>query len=184
MSPVELWVVRHADTEWTATGQHTGRTDIPLTHDGRGAAVALRERLVGLEWDLVHTSPLKRARDTCSLAGLDGEDREELVEWDYGSYEGETTAQIRERRPDWDLWRHGAPGGEDAAAVGRRADLLLASLPDEGRVVVFSHGHVLRVLAARWLGLAPEHGALFALAPGGIGILGWERERRVLRAWG
>ncbi|MGI8559730.1 MAG: histidine phosphatase family protein [Solirubrobacteraceae bacterium] len=183
--PGELWVVRHADTDWSNIGRHTGRTNIPLSRGGRETPAALRERLQGQAWDLVHTSPLERARDTCRLAGFEGAERDELVEWDYGSYEGETTPQIRERRPDWDLWRHGAPGGEDAAAVGRRVDRLLGSLPDDaGKVVIFSHGHVLRVLAARWLGLAPEHGALFALAPGGIGVLGWERERRVMRSWG
>lgn len=181
---LSLWVIRHADTEWTMSGRHTGHTDIPLTGAGRSAAVALRERLAGHEWTEVLTSPLQRARDTCSLAGLEGVLREELREWHYGDYEGESTPQIRRRRPDWDLWRDGCPGGETAVDVGARADRLIASLPAEGEVVVFSHGHLLRVLAARWLGLEPQAGALFALAPGGHGVLGWERERRVLRGWG
>ncbi|GAC1435589.1 MAG: histidine phosphatase family protein [Solirubrobacteraceae bacterium] len=179
-----IWVVRHADTEWTATGQHTGRTDLPLTAAGRRAAEALRERLDRPSWAQILTSPLRRARDTCRLAGLEGAECEHLLEWDYGAYEGRTTAEIRAERADWDLWRHGCPDGEDAGAVGARADVLLASLPTDGDVLVFSHGHLLRVLTARWLGLEPSGGALFALAPGGVGILGWERDRRVLRGWG
>jgi probable phosphoglycerate mutase len=180
----ELWIVRHADTEWTASGQHTSRTDLPLTEAGRAAARALRERLAGHEFALVLCSPLQRARETCELVGLAAQDEPRLTEWDYGEYEGMTTPQIRAARPDWDLWRDGCPGGEDAAQVGRRIEALLASLPGEGDVALFSHGHALRVLTARWLGLEAADGALFALAPGAIGVLGYERERHVLRAWG
>jgi probable phosphoglycerate mutase len=181
----EVYAVRHADTAWTASGQHTGRrTDIPLTEPGREAAIALRERLAGHEFALVLTSPLKRALETCELAGFEGVPNSDLEEWDYGEYEGITTPQIREQCADWDLWRDGCPGGENAAEVGARADRVLEQLPEDGDVLLFSHGHILRVLTARWLRLEPEGGALFALAPGGIGVLGWERERRVLRGWG
>jgi len=180
----ELWIVRHADTEWSASGQHTSRTDLPLTAAGRAAALALRDRLAGRDFALVLCSPLKRARETCELAGLTARDEPRLREWDYGDYEGMTTPEIRATRPGWDLWRDGCPGGEDAAAVGERIDAVLAALPDTGDVALFSHGHALRVLTARWLGLEPADGALFALPPGAIGVLGYERERRVLRGWG
>jgi broad specificity phosphatase PhoE len=179
----ELVIVRHADTDWTVSGQHTGRTDLPLNEAGRAKALGLRERLRDWTFAAVWSSPLARARETAQLAGYSPQQRSELLEWDYGAYEGLTTPQIRERRPDWDLWRDGCPDGEDAADLGRRADALLATLPPEGDVLVFSHGHMLRVLTARWLGLPAISGALFALAPGGIGVLGHEQGRRVLRAW-
>jgi probable phosphoglycerate mutase len=130
--------------------------------------------------------PLSRALDTCRLAGLGdrAEPREDLLEWDYGEYEGLTTPEIRGRRPGWDLWRDGCPGGESPADVGRRVDGLLAELDEpDGDVAVFAHGHVLRVLTARWLGLGPEGGALFVLVTGTLSVLGWERETAVLRVW-
>jgi probable phosphoglycerate mutase len=134
----------------------------------------------------VLTSPLSRAADTCRLAGFGdrAEAREELVEWDYGEYEGLTTPAIRERRPGWSLWRDGAPGGESPAQVGERADRLLAELRGlSGDAALFAHGHVLRVIAARWLGLAPRDGALLALSTATVSVLGWERETAVLRLW-
>jgi probable phosphoglycerate mutase len=134
----------------------------------------------------VYTSPLGRAADTCRLAGLEGaaEVRDELLEWDYGEYEGRTTPEIREERPGWLLWRDGCPGGEAAAAVGARADRVLAELDEvEGAVALFAHGHVLRVLAARWLGLAPKSGALLRLDTATVSVLGWERELAVVRRW-
>jgi probable phosphoglycerate mutase len=184
--PVELVVVRHADTDWTQSGQHTGHTDIPLNGAGRAAASALPARLAAWSFAEVWCSPLQRARETCEIAGYGkrAELRPELIEWDYGAYEGVTTKEIQAERPDWDLWRDGAPGGEDAAAVGARADLVLAGVGDSGVVLVFSHGHFLRVLIARWLSLEPVQGALFLLAPGALGVLGHERDRRVLRALG
>ncbi len=178
----ELVIVRHADTDWTASGQHTGRTDIALNAAGRTRAGSLRERLAGRRFVAVWSSPLRRALETARLAGFEPSERDDLMEWDYGEYEGLTSAQIRERRPDWDLWRDGCPGGEDASDVGRRADAVLAGLPNDGSVLVFSHGHMLRVLTARRLGLAAVDGALFLLAPGGIGVLGHEHERAVLRS--
>jgi probable phosphoglycerate mutase len=180
----ELVIVRHADTDWTASGQHTGRTDIPLNADGRAKAGSLRERLAGRRFVAVWSSPLRRALETAMLAGFEPSERDDLMEWDYGDYEGLTSAQIREHRPGWDLWRDGCPGGETAADVGRRAEAVLAALPaGGGEVLIFSHGHMLRVLTARRLGLAAGDGALFLLAPGAIGVLGHEHERAVLRSW-
>jgi len=178
----QLVIVRHADTDWTVSGQHTGRTDLTLNEAGRAKALRLRAQLEGREFAAVWSSPLERARETARLCGFDPLVRAELAEWDYGDYEGLTTAQIRERAPGWDLWRDGCPDGESAAAVGVRADAVLAALPAAGDVLVFSHGHLLRVLTARWLGLEPVAGALFVLAPAAIGVLGHEHERRVLRS--
>ncbi len=183
---LELVLVRHAETAWSLTGQHTGRTDLALTDAGREVARALRGPLGRFGPERVLVSPLERARETCRLAGLDAraEVRDDLVEWDYGSYEGRTTSDIRRERPDWDLWRDGSPGGESAAAVGARVDNLLADLAEvRGSVAVFSHGHVLRVLGARWVGLAAADGALLALSTGAISVLGHERQRRVLWRW-
>jgi len=181
----ELVVVRHADTDWTVSGQHTGRTDLPLSAAGRAVAAALAPRLAGRRFAAVWSSPLRRALETARLAGFDAPQRvPDLMEWDYGRYEGLTSAQIDARRPGWELWRDGCPGGETAADVGARADAVLAALPPDGVVLAFSHGHMLRVLLARWVGLEPVGGALFVLDPGGVGQLGHERARRVLRGWG
>jgi broad specificity phosphatase PhoE len=182
----ELVVVRHADTDWSESGRHTGRTDLPLNDDGRAAAEGLAKRLAGRSFAAVWCSPLRRALETCEIAGFSGSAQEhaELVEWDYGAYEGLTTEQIQGQRPAWDLWRDGCPGGEDAAAVGARADQVLATVPAAGAVLIFSHGHFLRVLIARWLALPPPQGALFGLAAGGIGVLGHEHDYRVLWSLG
>jgi probable phosphoglycerate mutase len=180
----ELVIVRHADTDWTASGQHTGRTDLPLNDAGRQKASGLPARLAGRSFAEVWSSPLARAMQTAQIAGFAPVERPDLVEWDYGAYEGLTSAQIGERAPGWDLWRDGCPGGEDVAAVTRRADAVLAALPPAGDVLVFSHGHMLRVLTARWLGLGGADGALFVIAPGAIGELRHEHGRRVLRSLG
>jgi broad specificity phosphatase PhoE len=182
----EIWLARHGETEWSRTMRHTGRTDIELTENGRHQAQMLRRLLEGRSFTSVLTSPLSRAAETCKLAGLG--DRAEasvaLLEWDYGEYEGLTTPQIRERRPGWVLWRDGCPGGETAADVGERVDPLVAELREaDGDVALFAHGHVLRVLAARWLGLEPQSGALLALSTGTLSALGWERETAVVRCW-
>jgi broad specificity phosphatase PhoE len=183
---MEIVLARHGETEWSRDRRHTGRTDIPLTDDGRRQATVLRDALAGRRFARVVSSPLSRALDTARLAGMG--DRAELngdlVEWDYGEYEGITTAEIRERRPGWYLWRDGCPGGEDAAAVGRRADRVIAAVEGtDGDVALFAHGHVLRVLAARWLGLGPEAGALLKLDTGTLSALGYERETRVVTRW-
>jgi broad specificity phosphatase PhoE len=177
-------LVRHGETEWSRDGRHTGRTDIPLTDTGRRQAERLRDALQEWAFSLVLSSPLQRALETCRLAGLGDkvETTDDLLEWDYGEYEGITTAQIRESRPDWYLWRDGCPGGEQAADVGRRVDRVIASL-GEGDVALFAHGHVLRVLAARWIGLGPGSGALLALGTGTLSVLGYERETRVVTRW-
>jgi broad specificity phosphatase PhoE len=182
----ELVLVRHGETEWSRTRKHTGRTDVPLTQEGRHQAMLLREALGGRQFERVLTSPLERALETCRLAGLGerAELSEALLEWDYGEYEAATTDQIRERRPGWLLWRDGCPGGETAAEVGARVDPLVAELrKTQGDAVLFAHGHVLRVLAARWMGLNPAAGGLFVLSTATLSVLGWEREIAALRHW-
>ncbi len=182
----ELVLVRHGETEWSRTGKHTGRTDVPLTEEGRRQAELLAVSLAGRRFDRVLTSPLSRAAETCRLAGFEqvAETREDLVEWDYGEYEGLTTPEIRRERPDWVLWRDGCPGGERPEQVGERLDRVLAEVrASTGDVALFAHGHVLRVLAVRWLGLAPAEGARLALSTATVSVLGWERETAVVRLW-
>ena len=182
----ELWLVRHAETEWAKAGRHTGRTDIPLTDDGRAAARALRPRVGDHPFTAVFASPLSRARETADLAGL-GEHaqlRDDLLEWDYGAYEGITTAAIQAQRPGWSLWTDGCPEGETAADVGARVDRVIAeALALDGDVAIVAHGHVLRVLAARWLEQPPALGGRLVLGTGGICRLGFERDVRALLAW-
>ncbi len=181
-----LVLVRHGETEWSKSGQHTGRTDIPLTDQGRECALRLRDQLAGWTFGRVLSSPLSRALDTARLAGFGDrvETTEDLLEWDYGDYEGRTTADIRTKRRRWSLWMDGTPGGETAADVGARVDRLIKELRDgEDQVVLFAHGHVLRVLTARWLGLSPAEGRLFALDPATISVLGYERETSVIHLW-
>jgi broad specificity phosphatase PhoE len=186
MTANNLVLVRHGETEWTLTGQHTSRTDIPLTEAGRRDAKKLGARLAGLEFALVLSSPMARARETCALAGFDSQATitDDAKEWDYGEYEGLRTVDIRAERPDWSLFRDGVPGGETADQVGARADRVIArARAVAGTTIVFSHGHFLRVLAARWIELAPTDGARLALDPASISVLGWERETPVLDRW-
>jgi broad specificity phosphatase PhoE len=186
MSSGEAVLVRHAETEWSRDGRHTGRTDLPLTDGGRERARALAPRLRERRFAAVLVSPLRRARETCELCGLGGSARvvEDLHEWDYGEYEGLTTAQIRAQRPGWVLWRDGCPGGESPAQVGARADRVLASVRGAGGdVAVFSHGHVLRVLGARWIALAPQDGARLGLATASLCVLGAEHDTPVITRW-
>jgi broad specificity phosphatase PhoE len=183
---VEIVLVRHGETEWSRDLRHTGRTDIPLTEAGREQATMLRAPLSQWSFVRVYSSPLSRARETCELAGLGerAELTEALLEWDYGEYEGITTKEIREERPDWFLWRDGCPGGETAEDVGARVDPLIAELKGaEGDVALFAHGHILRILAARWLGLPPQDGKLLALSTATLSALGYERETEVIRRW-
>jgi probable phosphoglycerate mutase len=182
----EIVLVRHGETEWSRDGKHTGHTDVRLTAAGRKQGEALGEVLDGREFARVLTSPLARAAETAWLAGFGerAEERAEFREWDYGAYEERTTAEIREERPGWTLWRDGVPGGETAAEVAERVDRVLAELRmAEGDVLVFAHGHVLRVFAARWIGLGPEAGSRLALDPATISVLGYERETPVVRVW-
>jgi broad specificity phosphatase PhoE len=180
-------LIRHAATSWSRTGRHTGRTDIPLDEDGVRDAKALEKRLAGLNPSRVLVSPLIRALATCELAGLDSKAEVDpmLMEWDYGYYEGMTTAEIRLGQPDWNVFVHGCPDGEDAAAVGRRSDDVLERVLDDfvSPVVIFGHAHSLRVLVARWLGLDATAGRHFSLNPCSVSILGFEREDRVVRRW-
>ena len=166
---MEVVLVRHGETEWSRSGKHTGRTDVPLTEQGRAQAEAVGAALRNRDFALVLTSPLGRALETCRLAGFGDRavQRDELMEWDYGAYEGRTTADIREERPGWTLWRDGVPEGETIEQVGERVDRVLDEVRSlDGDALLFAHGHVLRVLTARWLELDPDAGRLFALDPG------------------
>jgi broad specificity phosphatase PhoE len=187
----EVWLVRHAETEWSVNGRHTGRTDIPLTSAGEAAARALAPRLVAHRFARVLVSPLGRAQATAELAGVGdaAEVREELREWDYGDYEGITTPDIRRDRPGWWLWRDGAPGGEAPADVAARCDRLVAELAEsagrdgDGDVLCVAHGHILRALGARWLEQPVELGGHLVLSTGSVSRLGWERDVRAFVVW-
>ncbi len=182
----EVVIVRHGATEWSRAGRHTGRTDVSLTAEGRREAALIGKRLAGRKFALVLTSPLSRAAETCRLAGFGAQAQtdEDLMEWNYGSYEGLTTAEIRARRPGWSVLTDGARDGEDAAQVGERADRVLARVrAAQVPVLLFAHGHVSRVIGARWVGLPPDHARLFALATGSISTLGFERETAVFLCW-
>ncbi|MER9232707.1 histidine phosphatase family protein [Mesorhizobium sp. M0622] len=184
----EIYLVRHGETEWSAAGKHTGRTDIPLTPSGEDAARRVADRLKDPSFSAVWSSPSQRAFNTCALAGFGspGVKKDDLAEWDYGAYEGLTTKQILVERPGWRLFRDGCPGGESAADVGSRADRIVSQLREaDGNVLLFSSSHFLRVLAARWLGLPPQDGALFVLDTASISVLGYERDldEPVVRRW-
>jgi probable phosphoglycerate mutase len=184
VNPVVL--VRHGETEWSRSGRHTGRTDVPLTELGRREGEAVGEELAGRAFALVLTSPLDRARETCRLAGYGAgaQVRDDLLEWDYGAYEGITTAEVRREHPGWTVWTGPIPGGETIGEVAARADRIVAELQQAaGDVLVFSHGHLLRILTARWLGLEPDAGRLFALDPATVSVLGYEHDLRVIREW-
>jgi broad specificity phosphatase PhoE len=175
-------LVRHGETAWSAAGKHTGRTDIPLSEEGERKARALHGRLAGKPFDRVFTSPLQRAAKTCALAGFG--DRAvvdpDLLEWNYGDYEGRTTQEILASRRGWLIFRDGCPNGEQAADVGKRVDRVVARLRavDDDRAIVFSSAHVLRVLTARWLGLPPSEGRLFVLSTASVSVLGYEHDSK------
>ena len=182
----ELWLFRHGETEWSLSGAHTGRTDLPLTEAGRERARAMGRYLAGRQFSLVLTSPLQRARETCDLAGYGAvaEVDDNLREWDYGDYEGRTSSQIRNLRPGWFLWRDGVTNGETVEDVADRAEAIIDRVVRAGGdVALFSHGHLLRILATCWLELPPTDGRLFALNTGSLSILGYERETRVISTW-
>lgn len=183
---MEVVLVRHGETDWSAHKRHTGRTDVPLTEEGRREAERLGRAIRGRTFALVLTSPLKRAAETCWLIGFgdQAQAREDLMEWDYGDYEGRTTLDIRNTVPGWTIFTHGAPNGETVEQVGARADRVLAEVRGAGGdVLIVAHGHLLRVLAARWLGLEPRDGRLFALDPATLSVLGHERETAVIQMW-
>jgi len=184
----ELWLIRHGETAWSLSGQHTGLTDLPLTERGERNARRIGERLKGMTFAKVFTSPLKRAARTCELAGFGvaAEIDRDLLEWNYGDYEGHRTVEIHTERPDWQLFRDGCPGGESPDQVGARADRVVSRVRGiEGNVLLFSSGHFLRVLAARWLGLAPGAGRCFLLGTASVSALGYEHNRvePVIRLW-
>ena len=181
----EIVLVRHAETEWSLNGRHTGHTDIPLTDAGRAAAAALSPSLSSRSFELVLVSPSLRARETCELCGLGPSAQvcADLLEWDYGDYEGLTTAQIQSERPGWSLWRDGCPGGERAADVGARADRVIAELSAGMPAAVFSHGHMLRVLGARWIELEASAGARLGLSTGAVCVLGQEHGTAIIAGW-
>jgi broad specificity phosphatase PhoE len=182
--PSRIVLLRHGATEWSVSGQHTGRSDIPLLDEGREQARSAGQLLRPLTFAQVLTSPLQRAAETCALAGYDGETEPDLMEWDYGAYEGLTTPEIRVDRPGWSLWADGVVDGERAADVGRRADRVITRARQAGGdVLCVAHGHILRVLTARWLVLPPAAGRLFFLGAGSVSILGWEHETPVVEAW-
>ncbi len=184
MSP-ELWLVRHGATEWSATGRHTGRTDIALTESGRREAASLFRPLDRQPFAAAFTSPLGRARETARLAGFaNAVVLDDLREWDYGVYEGRTTAEIREDLPGWSVWRDPVPEGETLAAVAERVAAVLSQCDGiDGRVVLFAHAHVLRILTACVLGLAPETGRVLGLDPASVSVIGHEHDYRVIRRW-
>jgi broad specificity phosphatase PhoE len=181
----QLWLVRHGETEWSKSGQHTSTTDLPLTDTGEEAARTLRGPLADLDFVQVLTSPRQRAVRTAELAGFpDAEVDADLVEWAYGDYEGLTTAEIRESVPDWSIWTHPSPGGETAEQVTERLDRVVARARSvDGKTLVFAHGHSLRALAARWLGLDVSEGQRFVLDTSTISMLGVDRGTQVVRRW-
>jgi broad specificity phosphatase PhoE len=183
---VELWLIRHGETEWSISGQHTSRTDIPLTDHGKQRAAEIRDYLQNRSFSLVLSSPRQRARETCRIAGFGDvvQVDENLSEWDYGEYEGRTTAEIRKGQPGWSVWDSTPPGGESLEQVAARCQMLIErSLIAGGKVALFSHAHLLRILAVTWIGLSPKSGSLLALGTGSVSTLGFEREIRVIQTW-
>ena len=182
----QIWQVRHGETEWSASGRHTGRTDIPLTPTGERQAAALGRLLAKRPFALVLSSPLGRARETCRLAGYGDVAviTDDLREWDYGDYEGRKTVDIRKEAPGWTVWAGPVPGGETVEQVAQRTRRVIdRAVSASGDVALFAHAHVLRVLAACWLGLPPDGGRLLALGTASLSVLGYERETRVITTW-
>ncbi len=180
----ELVLIRHGETEWSRTGQHTGRTDLALTDAGRSETRSIATALADFDFSHVYASPLQRAWETARLVGLDPVRDDDLLEWDYGEFEGRTTDEIRRTVPDWSVWTHDITGGESVDDVGFRADAAIARMaPLTGPIAVVAHGHFLRIFAARWLDLDPREGRRFVLNTSTLSLLGWERENRVIRRW-
>jgi probable phosphoglycerate mutase len=181
-----IWLIRHGETEWSLTGAHTGRTNLPLTAAGEESARKIGEELAGRQFSLVLSSPLRRALRTCELAGYGDQAQVDpnLSEWNYGAYEGKTTDQIQKERPGWFLFRDGVEGGETIGQVAARAlDVIDRAVRAEGDAALFAHGHILRILTACWLGLPPEDAKMFVLGTGAISVLGYEHEARAILRW-
>jgi broad specificity phosphatase PhoE len=183
---LQLWLIRHGETEWSLSGQHTSKTDIPLTARGEERATKIRDYLAHRSFNLVLVSPMVRARETCRIAGYGdvAQVDDNLKEWDYGIYEGKTTAEIRKGQPDWSIWDAAPPEGEPVEHVAQRTqEVIDRAAKAGGQVALFAHAHVLRILAATWLGLPARGGSLFALSTGSVSTLGYERETRVISTW-
>jgi probable phosphoglycerate mutase len=182
----QIYLIRHGETAWTLTGQHTGRTDLPLTAAGEQAAARLAERLRDVPFSRVFSSPRQRARRTCELAGLGSAVAVEpdLAEWDYGDFEGKRSAEILRERPDWNIFRDGCPGGESPRQVAERVDRLIGRLKGvDGNVALFTHGHLGRVLGARWIGLPLAAGQHFLLGTASVSVLGFDHEAAAIARW-
>ena len=184
----QLWLLRHGATEWALNGRHTGSTDLPLQPEGEAEARALSPVLSQQTFAVVFSSPLQRAQRTCELAGLGDQMQicDDIIEWNYGDYEGITTATIRESIPEWTVWSHGCPNGEDPPEVEARCARAISTalaIPEDGDVALFAHGHILRALAGTWLGLGAAGGQLLRLGTASVSILGWERETRAIQRW-
>ncbi len=183
---LQLWLIRHGETEWSLSGAHTSRTDIPLTARGEARAARIRDYLAHRKFSLVLTSPLQRARETCRIAGYSdvAQVDENLREWNYGVFEGRTTAEIRKEQPDWSIWESPVAEGESVEQVAARTQKVIDRASENGgQVALFAHAHVLRILAATWIGLPPRGGSLLALGTGSVSTLGFERETRVISTW-
>lgn len=181
-----LWLLRHGETQWSRDGKHTGMSDIPLTPKGEELAAAIKPRMADLRFDLVLTSPLRRAQHTAELAGFpDAAVESRAVEWDYGDYDGLTTDEIRKTAPNWSIWNDGAPNGESAGQVAGRADAVIENVRTSGadNVLLVAHSHFLRLLTARWIGLPPEDGHHFVIGTGKVCTLGWDRGTPAILAW-
>jgi broad specificity phosphatase PhoE len=180
----EIWLIRHGETEWSKSGQHTSKTDLPLTPEGEKRALTLGQTVSKHAFGLVLASPMKRAQDTARLVGFTPVITDDLREWDYGKYEGLTSKQIHQEVPGWTIWNGAVPGGETGEQVAARADRAIArAVAANTDVAFFAHGHILRVVAARWLGLPAEAGKYFALSTATMSILGYEHEQRVFQVW-
>jgi probable phosphoglycerate mutase len=182
----ELWLIRHGETAWSLTGAHTSRTDIPLTARGRECATAIRDYLHHWDFSLVLTSPKQRAQETCHIAGYGDRVQvdPDLSEWDYGEYEGRTTADIRKEKPGWSVWDDDPPGGETIVQVAARTQRVIDRCTAAGgKAALFSHAHILRILASTWIGKPPHFGRRLALGTGSVSTLGFEREARVIETW-
>ena len=188
----QLWLIRHGETEWSASGKHTSRTDVSLTEKGRERAALLGEYLAEMKFCAVFRSPMARARETCEIAGFGQRAVVDanLCEWNYGVYEGRTTREIQAELPGWSVWKDEIVGGESLEQVGGRADRMIATAVEavdasDGlpNVALFGHAHILRILAARWVGLPPRGGSVLVLGTGSVSVLGWERETRVIQQW-
>jgi len=181
---IEIYIIRHGETEWTRNGKHTGLSDIPLTELGEMQAASLGKRIEKIKFSHVFLSPLERVKQTCAICGLDGRVDKDLLEWDYGAYEGMTSKEILKAVPNWKIFTHGAPGGESIEDIIKRADRFIKKIKDlEGKIIIFSSGHFLRTFTMRWLKIALENGTRFPLSTTSLSILGREKDMESIKLW-